>query len=573
MSFDTTIANQPTEAPLFFPDSKKPSNKDDINGRSVTARVENERKKQLPNGRTNSANRPLLDSVLPRLPIFSSSLGSTKFEDWKLQKYSLGLHSIAVFLMKKQQVKKLLENLTSQEKTSPLQEATLEILTLLFESLGEESRKPFEHYQKFIDILRKALNLKEYNEELIKKKKSIEPYDSCVDIFLWICWARFCEVNIYPLAERVVSRTIQDGFESLGKTDPLKKVFEYKFSDQFEGIEKGVEVANEQGGFQRITNKTCAALGIGFDPHRWHNMPNVAGELCRKDKEKICKIKLLRFGTPTLQRTELSNFNWSGTASIIPEMQGFIDILSTTRKKFLYIGLQDYRNYYFNGEYQRCEALKELHLKNKDTFIFINFSQDSPFYHQSESSSPMTTELFSDKFLSEHLGENTGYWFAENVKENFPQKIREIFNFVHYDIFHLKKELSLEERMDFIEISQVYIALFFSISLNVDLLGFHCRDSKDRGAKNSGLFQSFVSYLVGKGENLEEVTKIMVNTHAPALLSSQEALNMRRLRFISAMNRFKDDETKSRILERNKMLGYIDPIDVEKWPTLPQPQE
>ena len=208
------------------------------------------------------------------------------------------------------------------------------------------------------------------------------------------------------------------------------------------------------------SNKTKNKKIDHFDPNFQGNYPHFLYE--------IGKIEVLKIASPTSQKS-------IEKASIIPEFVEFLHGYISVNKTHLMINLQDKNSWKSQSRVMALERLKF------SSFHFTSLDKNSDFYHQIGSYHNMRAK----KFLLE---------LKKNLRKIcfFPKQIKdsEIVDHIHKTVFK-GKELDLRDRLDFIEIVQLFITDAIVDYYKPDSISFTCKDCIDKGACMSALYYYF----------------------------------------------------------------------------------
>lgn len=274
-------------------------------------------------------------------------------------------------------------------------------------------------------------------------------------------------------------------------------------------------------------------FNFNYDPQIQENTPYKLFDYEINSK----KIPILRMGTQTIENYLAP---LTSQASINPEFISFLEYLKANEKKHLYINLQNKNPCWIgNNEAPRCRALEELAKEYPDNLIFIGLAKNSVFYHQEDSYKDQNKAfLFKEQFLQQFFHPDGGFAFINTIHlTHTDETLSSIIEEVHHIHFHAKPFLSREERLNFIELTYLYIEkraleLFMPDSANLS-----CKDGIDRAGGATALLY-FDYFFKGKQElSSDQLQDLEAILFAPALLVKKRAITKNRfLRFISAAN-------------------------------------
>lgn len=444
--------------------------------------------------------------------------------DWEDQKYLLSLEAI------KGRLQGSFQEIQEKCKSSNTELASK--VPLLIQLLESSENDPCTRHQNFLLALRDALTLSLDQQE-------VNGADPLVDFVLNICLLRFTGWNCYSFYENLIKRFLPDLDEN-GK--------ELSITD-FTTIEAAPRT-EKMGYFTVEFKKLLGSINVCFDPAYMGNIPHrlfsfgVGGR----------PITWIRTGTPTIE-TGLSK------ASINPEFRGYLQALSRSNKKHLFISLQNLSPRRVKGdESKRNQALIALQKEFTDHFRIVVLAQDSDFYKQKGCPEIEKTIEFRKQFLAELFSgkDDSGFYFPEDWKsENaFQKEVEDLFIHVHKIIYEGKDELSKQEKLDFIEIFYAYLAIFLTQYSQADCVNMSCKDAIDRAGKLNSLVLKLVMIMQGKANSSAHKRMHRIWTHGPALfVKSQAIIGERRERLMSPFHIMTDPLVAERIERHN--IPYV----------------
>lgn len=399
------------------------------------------------------------------------------------------------------------------------------LVSKIFKSEGiQADSDPITNHAQFLTNLRAVLKSDVFNTTLSKleKKQETSPaHEALADTVLDLCSIRFEEGHFFEFFD--------DTLDMLG----LKKNGNVKFSEEDFNTLDHIDPQHKMRKPQSNLESLQGFLNVNFDPHLKGNIPYFLATLNR--------VNLLRMGSITRQGLN--------SIEIIPEFIGYLESLLRDNKNHLYISLQNDIPKTFGKETIRNEAIKNLQSKYKNFFVAI-LAQDSDFYKQvgEHDKATQTSDEFLDLFEAEMFGENTGFYFPVEWKENpiFKNNVTSLLKSVHTILFnegeeYQSKKLSREKRLDFIEIFYAYLSVYLMHWSEASNCNISCKDAIDRAAKlNSLILQLFL--ILNAKDNDKRYQRIhQVFTHMPAMwVRGRSILDHRRDRLITAFERMCD---------------------------------
>lgn len=478
-----------------------------------------------------------------------SSICVSKFYDcfidgnkpWKQIKYLLSLDGIVnAFHNKNSSLIELKETFLKNEKT----DIQIEILNLIDHLLQDrEIDKCRIHYGQTIDCLRRALSL---NAADIEYTPFLEK----------ICLYRFTELHLFSFCEILINYMVKEGIKKVHYLDTekiqsecQKELWQIPLLDQFNYIDAvpQYELAPHS---HLLVNLIKGGCNIHFDPQRGNNIPYALFDFALNDKI----IRVLRCGTPTMQRTSYKTYSFKGEATITPEFICLNESLAANNKKLLFISLQDNLERYVGTEKPRNNALIELQEFFPETFHLMILANDSPFYHQKGIFEQIDcAQDFKVKFLSEMLSEDSGFFIPSHIVDT--ETLMNILDEVHVDLYLKSQDLNRKERLDFIEFFYARLTLHALKKSKADYLINCCKDSIDRAGIRNALLQYLLLVFYQKEESSSHLNELFVFLHVGPLLVKKRAVNLRHERLLSVLELLASDDVRARIYQRKDVLG------------------
>lgn len=258
-----------------------------------------------------------------------------------------------------------------------------------------------------------------------------------------------------------------------------------------------------------------------FDPFALNMLAGPEVTLKMGDKE----INLLRMPSPTIQE-------FIDQAIVNDLFKDYLHAATLHKNSFylLMFNLQDKTSW---KEHARCKVLEEMARSAEfhDVFTVVTLAKDTEFYTQTGVYHDLSNASdFIDQF-NEHLGdETTGYFFPPHLKkELFQGFISTLLQTVHEAFFSSKKELKLNERLDFIELVYHFIELKIVELENPTYFTLTSKDGLDiTGTSAVGLL-ALISALQDKKWKEEEFSLINLILFGQTLLNRERAVHKERI--------------------------------------------
>jgi|GEM_PF-3037786 len=464
-------------------------------------------------------------------------------KSWKRLKYDLSLKAIAKGFEKDHlSLDNLRKDFEAQESSS-MQTTIICIIDLLIKNSEFQGEDPRIEYRNFIDLLRTALSDQPTKIEYIQFLEKI-------------CLYRFTEVHLYPFCNTLIDEIVKEGIKVVHQLTPImmdeilkKTLSQIPLVDQFLYITAAPQ-AFKAPYLHLLVDLVKGGCNIAFDAQRRSNTPYVLFDFEMNSKT----IRVLRVGSPTMQRNDYETATYEGKATIVPEFVNLIKTLSSTKMGLLYISCQDNLERYCGTEHERNSALLELYLKYKDTFNFAIFPHDTTFYYQKAPFDTIDDSFtFRENFIKQMRSTEQGFYFSDGLV-NFDD-ILDIMNEVHFDLFSNKPTLNIEERQNFIEICYTRFTLYFLKKTGSNFLINSCKDSADRAAIRNALLQYLLLIFYKKELCETELNALYTYIHAGAFLVKKRALNSRLNRIVSILNLLESKTIRDNLNFRKEAIG------------------
>jgi hypothetical protein len=247
-------------------------------------------------------------------------------------------------------------------------------------------------------------------------------------------------------------------------------------------------------------NKVIHAIEEGeynfFEPFSADNIPYTSFVIYLPSH----KLKVLRLPSPTRQET-------AEKAEVIPEFLAFLK----SGKKHLLINLQDRTSW---RECARSYALESLQ-------NVMTLPVDTDFYHQLL---PYRDEanwgVFSTHLLDQAGDPQSGFYFPDPLKSKLEAFIPQAIESLHALFFRNKSSLTLDERLDFIEIFYLMLILKAIDLSHPDTLSITCKDSLDTGNLMSHFLWAFF-LIVSNDFSEDQVSHLIASLMAPPLITRE----------------------------------------------------
>lgn len=476
-------------------------------------------------------------------------------KSWKQAKYLLSLSAIVKAFENNQSTLQDIRKIFSENEKTPIQQKILSIIDLLLNLDHIELDNSRNTYRQFMTLLREALS---FNTNDIEYTPFLET----------LCLYRFTEHHPFIFCEALIQGMMRKGITAtnLSTSNINQKELKSDISVELTDISKKESLAtldkiplsvqfsyitavpqNEKAPHAHLLNNFVkGACNINFDPQAGNNIPYVLFDFALNNK----MIRVLRSGTPTIQRTDYQSCTLEGKACINPEFICFTESCTSNGKHLLYLSLQNNEERSLASEKARNTALIEHHKQFPNTFFLIILAHDSNFYHQKNSPEKMSYENFKEQFITEM--QTPSYFFSEQLADF--KIFQDLMDEVHHDLYLNCITLTKKERLDFIEFYYARLTLHFLIKSKADYLMNVCKDSIDRAGIRNALLHYLLLIFFQKEKSPVHLNELFIYLHAAPFLIKKRAVNFRQERLLSILQLLESEEIKKRILLRKDEL-------------------
>lgn len=179
-------------------------------------------------------------------------------------------------------------------------------------------------------------------------------------------------------------------------------------------------------------------------------------------------------------------------ASVGDEFMGFLHAHREEAGPILLINYQDRTDW---REHARCQALENLEeYEQFAAFLTVaTVPKDTPFYWQEEPyQEEHQVQLFKEHLLEQITDNHGGLFLSEKVRKVINRAwLDDLFEAVHKTFFHGRNVLSKENRLNFIEIFEMFLEQKLVQILGVKNVYVICKDGIDTSIASAGLKLGF----------------------------------------------------------------------------------
>lgn len=207
---------------------------------------------------------------------------------------------------------------------------------------------------------------------------------------------------------------------------------------------------------------------------------------------------------------------------IVPEFKNYLSVLQEQQKRHLYINLM------WRTELERpyCLAIEDLSKKKeyKKAFYVCTLDKNSDFYLQrGVYADRANAEDFKKAFIFEMFlrdDVDCAYkWPNQFDLDSWQQKCEMVLQDVHANYFDGRSQLSLKERLDFIELTYVLIVKALCKEIQPDNANISCKSTIDRGPSLLCAVYAYSCLESKKRFSNDEKRQILTILFAPPLFS------------------------------------------------------
>lgn len=477
---------------------------------------------------------------------------------WTFHKRRNRRYQIALEELKRSFVERGGNDLVRQIKSMSLKEFSLREKRLLKElDLIKTCFNPYSHdYKKrhtqFLKVIRRLLkHFKKHPPENAWQEKFL-------NLSLELCKTKFYRIHLFLFGHHL----LQDLFASLiHQKDETKLDFDthflnYNFLDESDLIINSTPAIFLERDFRKFIE---IGLGVTFDPHKY-NHPFLLYTLAFYRKGKICKLKMVRMGSPTKEA-------WGKRPEVIEEFKGFLMQLKRENKSHLYINKQ--RTWGTEGlrSHSICKLEAEF-----DNFFCLSLPSDGAFYLQSAPYQANDNAAdFKNHFYKILIGEKASGYYHIPVKwladETFLSGLQQVLNFVHEYYFKNKEVLSVKERRFFIDHFYTQLILFCLQYKEIQSINITCRDGIDRAGCEQTKLLYFLQLSLGVEDELESKIQRQFLVHIPPYLAKNRPMVKERREYLhELMSHTYDKEIKEGLFKycQSQPLIYHKPHFVKR---------
>ncbi len=203
------------------------------------------------------------------------------------------------------------------------------------------------------------------------------------------------------------------------------------------------------------------------------------------------------------------------------EFKGFLHWCASGdhRGLHLLVNLEDRTSW---REHQRCKILEELQDRGDfaKTLSVVTLASDTDFYHQTASYADNNHATAFIQQFQEHLeSDDSGYYFPDDLRKAlFGPWLNKMLKGVHASLFNQRNVLLLRDRLDFIQISYLFIILKALELTGATTFSLTCKDGIDLGSSTSALLFALLKIVSDERFGQDELDYLRLMLFGPPIL-------------------------------------------------------
>lgn len=398
----------------------------------------------------------------------------------------------------------------------------------------ESGKSCTDYFADFQSFLRGALTCREYQRLVVyAPRKSNKVALALLELVHALCKGLYRDARSYSVLLPVIAETLEQMTSSSTASSGQNKEAGDSWLDRL-GREYSEMVRRLKYHPNRIVESTLELLEEGavgeFDPLLQHNVPSRSFDLVLED---YCATNM-RLACPVRQEyisKALVNEEFKEWLRGQPEED------CVRGEAHLLVNLQDRTSW---NEHARCKAIEEM--PNREPFskvlTTITLAVDTDFYHQRAPYQRVNqADLFIQQFIEHLKNEGSGYYFPASLRGVlFPTFIQGLVKGIHEVFFSGRNMLLQKERLDFIQITHLFIVLKAIDVVAPGSFSMVCKDGVDTGGSLSALLFAMLKMINSDHDLPEDIEALRLLLYAgPFVIRERLMLAERFQRCLSAM--------------------------------------
>jgi len=385
---------------------------------------------------------------------------------------------------------------------------------LIQNSIGKSCQS---YYQNFHFFLREALRSDEYRKYTNQPQNTLQGFNRIlVNLSQVLASLFFTRIGSRSESIAYIQRLIAHEHPPLSEKNPEESVAFWNSlldaDDQLRSLLKNHPNGPLLKALEAFKNRE---IEQGFDPLSQYNYPSQLFTL----SDNSIHVTLLRLPSPTFQE-------YIKVCKEVEEFTAFLRYLYGKQQKHLLINLQNRTSL---EEHARSVCLERVAIDNKEALSLCTLPKDTDFYLQK---APYQNQDEAKEFIQNFKKqiesvEECGYYFPPDFRtKELKSFVDGMMSQIHHFFFMDNPQLTLKNRLDFIEIFYHFLTLKFIEWINPDTMSFTCKDAIDTGAAASASFFAFIRMLSDRPFSSDEKNQLLWILFNPTLSIRARAIDI-----------------------------------------------
>jgi len=391
----------------------------------------------------------------------------------------------------------------------------LKLCNNLHNIFHDSSVKNCSHYfLDFQNFLREALHTREYQKMIAYPEEDLNASSkSMCELTQALCRGLFLHTNGLEEVRNTVMALLQEANQYKSQ-EHMKAMSHNNMFWSHIGADYAAMTAfikrHQAGPLIKVLESLEEGMHTSFDPLLQDNIPSRLYDIDISNNH----IKVIHIPSPTQQE-------YIDKVVVVEEFKEFLRSLASEKgqNKHLMFNLQDRTSW---KENVRCVALEELqnHEDFEKRLAVVTLPKDTQFYYQE---TPYNldnhVDVFIQNFKKQLSDEDAGFYFPNDIKEAlFPDFVDGLLSSIHKVFFGNKNVLSLDARLEFIDIFYLFLELKIMELVKPTSVSFSCKDGIDYGVPNSAEMYALLRLLHEEHLSKHDLEQMALIIYGPSLL-------------------------------------------------------
>lgn len=374
-----------------------------------------------------------------------------------------------------------------------------------------------EYFFDYQSFLRGAVSCREYQKLVVyPPKKDHRVACALRNVVHALCKALYLQTCSYPLLAPVIAETLDRIGRVRSPEDSSRMPWWERLTSDYAEMTKHLKYHPNH-----LLREVLQLLDEGgieeWDPLQQHNMPCRLfdlrlGDTCVSDLRMACPIRQGSINKAVVNEEFKEWLRWE------PED-------AQRQDTHLLINLQDSTSW---QEHARCKVIEDLpkHAPYDKRLTTMTLAINTDFYHQRAPYHRVSqADVFMQQFKQHLEGEGSGGYFPMVIRESLSSSfIDGLFASVHEIFFSNRNVLSPKERMNFIEITYLFLILKAVDVVRPDSVSLVCKDGVDVGSAFNALLFAALKVFNQESESKEDCEDIELILYAAPFLVRERAM-------------------------------------------------